>query len=202
MATRQPTAANPASPAPRSPSFASHPRAVIALHWLSALVLVGVFALVLSRELLEDDAPRAALLKAHRVLGLLVGSITLLRLGTRLRSRLADTTGHCALWQRVLAHGLHAGLYLLLLSLPLLGWALTSARGQMVELPLLGHLPALLERDLDLADTLESWHAGVAWTLAGAIGAHLGAALLHHFFHRDGVLLAMLPLLRRRGVNG
>jgi cytochrome b561 len=54
-------------------------------------------------------------------------------------------------------------------------------------------LPLLVDADPDLADTLESWHVGLAWVLGGLICAHAGAALFHHVVRRDGVLRSMLP---------
>lgn len=132
------------------------------------VVLVAAFTLVLSRELLEDDGPRATLLNAHRWAGLLVGGLTLGRAINRWRSTLANTIGHCPLWQRWMAHGLHGALYVALLALPLLGWALTNARGHAVPLPLGLALPNLIGKDLDLADTLEDAHAYLAWGLAAA----------------------------------
>lgn len=181
-----------------SPRFDVHPLAVRLFHWVSVLLLLGAFTLVLSRELLEDDGPRATLLDAHRWVGLLVGGLTLVRALNRWRSTLADTIGHCPLWQRLMAHGLHGALYVALLALPLLGWALTNARGHAVPLPLGLALPNLIGKDLDLADTLEDAHAYLAWGLAAAVGMHVAAALLHHLFHRDGVLHAMVPALRPR----
>jgi cytochrome b561 len=65
-----------------------------------------------------------------------------------------------------------------------------------VGLPGLGHLPALIGRDLDLADTLEDWHSALAWTLLALIALHVAAALWHQYIRRDGLLDAMWP--RRR----
>jgi cytochrome b561 len=177
---------------------AVHPRSVIAAHWLTLLALLGAFALILTREAFDAKAVRAVLMDAHRMAGLLVGLFAVTRLVLRTRLPLAQGTHEGPAWQGWLASGLHGLLYLLLLALPLLGWALTSARGQSVSLLGGVHLPALLSADLDLADTLELWHGTLAWALAGLIGLHAGAAVWHHLVLRDGVLVAMLPRLKRR----
>jgi cytochrome b561 len=52
--------------------------------------------------------------------------------------------------------------------------------------------------DPDLADVLTDWHAWAAWGLLALLAAHIAAALWHHWVRRDGVLAAMLPLLRQR----
>jgi cytochrome b561 len=177
---------------------AAHPRPIIAAHWLTVLALLGAFALVLGRELIDVKSTRAVLMDAHRLAGMLVWTFALLRLALRARLPMADTAEGAPLWQRLIASGTHGLLYLLLLGLPLLGWALTSARGQSVSLFGWGHLPMLMEADLDLADTLEAWHTWLAWGMAGLIGMHAGAAIWHHWVIRDGVLASMLPQLRRR----
>lgn len=182
----------------RTDAIARHPRPLIALHWATALLLLAVFGLVLARELLEDKPTRDALLQLHRQCGLAAGVLTLVRLGLRTRWAPVPTAGANGPWQRRAAAAAHALLYALLLALPVLGWLLSNARGQDVVLPLAGALPRLLERDLDLADTLEDWHGSAGWALAALVNLHAAAALWHHWVRRDGVLAAMWPGLRPR----
>lgn len=94
---------------------------------------------------------------------------------------------------RLAADATHGLLYALLFALPLLGLALSGARGNPVTLFGLGPLPALLQRDLDLADVLADYHVWAAWALLALVSLHALAALWHHFVHRDPVLTAMLP---------
>ncbi|MDL2336321.1 MAG: cytochrome b/b6 domain-containing protein [Pseudomonadota bacterium] len=176
----------------------THPKPVIVGHWVSAYLLLLVFALVLSRELIDDKTARTLLLQAHRVAGLLVGGLAIFRLGMRSRLPLAEPATGLALWQRRVSRLTQVLMYLMLLSLPVLGWLLTNARGQPVALPLMGSLPVLMERDLDLADTLELVHTYAAWGLVTLVALHAAAAVWHHRVRRDGVLMAMWPGLRPR----
>ncbi len=178
--------------------FPKHPQPVIVSHWVTASVLLLVFGLVLSREWIDDKTARTLLLQAHRAAGLLVGSLAIVRLGLRSRLSLAEPVDALAVWQRRVSRLAQALMYGLLLSLPVLGWLLTNARGQPVVLPLLGNLPVLMARDLDLADTLELVHTWAAWSLLALIAAHVSAAVWHHRIRRDGVLVAMWPRLRPR----
>jgi cytochrome b561 len=159
---------------------------------------VLVFTLVLSRELIDEKVSQLLLLQVHRAVGLIVWVFAISRLMLRIRLPLADSKAGLPWPQRFASLATQVLLYACLLSLPVLGWLLTNARGQVVDLPLLRDLPVLLDRDLDLADDLESWHSTLAWVMVGLVGLHGAAAVWHHRIRRDGVLMAMWPGLRRR----
>lgn len=173
-----------------------HPRPVVLGHWVSAALLVFVFSFGLAREWIDDKTARTLLLDSHRAIGLLIGSLALLRLAVRSRWAMARTWPPLPAWQRWMSALLQISMYGLLLSLPVLGWWLSNARGAAVSLPLIGPLPKLATLDLDLADTLQSWHTWAAWTLLTLIALHGAAAVWHHHMRRDGVLAAMWPGLR------
>lgn len=186
---------HPAS-SPEVDSHPVHPKPVVIGHWITAALLVLAFSVVVSREWIDDKTLRTLLLQGHRAIGLLIGLLAILRLLLRSRLPLADPVTPLSWWQRWASRLLQGLMYGLLLSLPLLGWLLTNARGQPVNLPLLGALPPITERDLDSADTLEQIHTWAAWCLLALISAHGTAAAWHHHVRRDGVLAAMWPGLR------
>lgn len=168
------------------------PRAIILLHWGSLALILAAVTVVLLREAFDDRGVRLALLDLHRDAGLLVLAATALRLAARLRhARLPAGDDPWPL--RLAAAGVHLALYLLLGAQPLLGWALSDARGQHHALFGVLPLPVLSGADADLADTLADWHEGVAWGLAALVALHAAAALWHHYVRGDTVLRAMLP---------
>lgn len=163
-----------------------------ALHWLSAALIAAAFALIWSREALDDTTQRMLLLQWHRLAGLLILALTVVRLAFRLNQG-ASPPPPGAKRVEVLAAGLiHAAFYPALLALPLLGWAYTSAKGRVFDLFGVIQLPALLNKDPVLASLLGEAHELAAYALLGAVGLHAGAALLHRFTRRDGVLERML----------
>ncbi|OYT99791.1 MAG: cytochrome-c oxidase [Burkholderiales bacterium PBB1] len=176
----------------------THPKPIVIGHWITAALLLVVFGLVVSREWIDDKTARTLLLQGHRIAGLLIGSLAVLRLALRSRLSLARPLTPLTPWQRWVSRFVQALMYASLMSLPLLGWLLTNARGQPVNLPLLGSLPLLTERDLDLADTVELIHTWTAWGLLALIALHGAAAAWHHHIRRDGVLAAMWPGLRAK----
>ena len=183
---------NPASLSFR-PRAERHPFILIALHWLTAVLILAEIALILVQEDVGGRALRLWLLDQHRSLGLLVLVLVSLRLMLRRRHR-ARLPRHDLPFPVALASAAgHIGLYDLLLVTPILGWAQTSARGLDATLLGLIRLPPLVHTDLDLADTLASWHQLAAWSLLALVAVHFAAAVWHHWVRRDGVLVAMLP---------
>jgi cytochrome b561 len=175
-----------------------HPALTVALHWGTvAALLVSVSAMFL-RDALEDKFWRQLLLETHRQLGVLVLIAVAIRIAMRVRRGLADHSFNMTRLLRWAANAGHTALYLLLVALPLEGWALTNAHG--ITLSLLGavHLPALIGADSELADTLQDYHVLGAWFLLGFVLMHAGAAMWHHYVRRDAVLAAMAPWLPRR----
>jgi cytochrome b561 len=179
-------------------SIRRHAGATIAMHWISALALVLAAAAGIVREWVEDDAMRALLMQVHKQAGLCVLLALALRLAIRLRLGFPDHAGAMPRILRLAAQLAHLALYALLAGLPLLGLAVCSASAMDVSLFGLFRLPALVQDDPDLAATLSDWHVWAAWAMLGMVTAHVAAALWHHLLRRDGVLVAMLPLLRRR----
>ncbi|MCE1187026.1 MAG: cytochrome b/b6 domain-containing protein [Rhodocyclales bacterium] len=151
------------------------PRALVLAHWLTALILALAAGLILVRESAEGRALRTLLLNLHRNAGLLAA------------------VAQGALPARLAASAVHLLLYLLLLALPLVGWALSNAHGHDVSLFGLVQLPALVEEDEDLGDLLEDAHFWGACALGGLVLLHAGAALWHHWVLKDEVLRAMSP---------
>ncbi len=176
------------------------PAAVIFLHWLTLILIALVVGIVFVREGIEEKAVRTVLINLHRSLGLAVGLLAITRIGVRLANRPLPPTAEMSPIARLAAGGAHLVLYWLLIALPLLGWALSSANGKPVSFFGLVTLPPVVAQDEDLGDSFAEYHEEAAWLLLGLIGGHAAAALFHHYVKRDNVLRAMLPaaLARRR----
>ncbi|MGN6151360.1 MAG: cytochrome b, partial [Lysobacteraceae bacterium] len=138
-----------------------------------------------------EDSDGKALMRIHTQAGVLVLLLAALRIVSRLAAHAPDTHDRRSTAGRAAAL-LHLCFYLILLALPLLGWAYVNAKGKPVVFFGL-ELPRLLGRDRDLADTLQSLHTTLGWTLLAMIGVHALGALWHHFGAKDDVLRSMLP---------
>ncbi len=168
-----------------------HHRAIIALHWLMMLLILGVFAVALARWGMEDGDQRRFWLDVHRTIGLSVLALIGVRVGVRLiwgRDAPVAVPMPYKLASAVVQLFIYAGL----VAIPLLGWAQSSARARHFKL-FGSTMPSLAAHDPDRADWLGEWHETLAWTLAAIIAVHALAALYHHVVRKDGVLAAMLP---------
>lgn len=181
-----------------------HPLLLRLVHWITAAAVPLAFAVIWSREAIDGDVARQWLLSSHRWIGLLVWTATLLRVSVKVGALLGSSAGRvpaqgiASLPQpvRLASAGAHAVMYLGLLALPLLGWALTNAQGHPLGLGAF-HLPMLAQPDPDLADTLEDFHVYTGYALGSLIVLHLAAVAWHHRWRRDDVLSLMWPRLNR-----
>ena len=80
-----------------------------------------------------------------------------------------------------------------MLTIPLSGWLMSSAKGvQTVWFGLLP-LPDLLSRDKALGHQLEDLHSALAVGLMVLVGVHIAAAVYHYRVLQDDILQRMLP---------
>lgn len=174
----------------------------IALHWLTLLAFIAAYASMELEDAFPKGPARDLVKSVHFCAGLSVLLMGILRLGPYLRGPMPVIAPPLAAWQQSLARWMHRGLYLLMFLLPLFGWLSLSAKGGAISLP--GFtlpalpLPATLAGNADAAHWFKEIHELLADLGYLLIGAHAGAALLHHYFLRDNTLTRMLPARRAR----
>ena len=167
------------------------------LHWLSALLVLGLLVLGWYMADLPVSPQRLKLYNWHKWAGVSVLALTLLRLLWRWTHRPpalpAELVGRTPAWQLHLAAATHLALYGLLLVVPLIGWAYSSAAGFSVVWFGVLPLPDLLPKDKALAELVKPWHAVGAFSLCALVVLHLAAALKHQFVDKDGLMRRMWP---------
>lgn len=176
-----------------------HKNTNIALHWVSALsILTAVFAVII-QDLLDDTGMSHLLVDLHRSLGITVMLLVLVRLLVGDSGQLNTTKSPAVPIQKLmprLAKPAHRLIYLMLIAVPALGWAHSSATGKPISFFWVTTIPSIVARNRDLAEQLQDWHEIGAWSLLVMVCLHVLAALIHQFYLRDGVLYSMLPLKR------
>ena len=166
-------------------------------HWLSVLIIVGLFALGFWMVDLTyysnwyKTAPHI-----HRSIGLLFAIFIICRLcWRRMNLSVMPLTNHKA-WEVSLAHFVHIVLYALMFSMFVTGYLISTAKGQAVDVFNFFSLPALITGDMigvkNLEDLAGEVHEILAYCLIGLASLHALAALKHHFIDKDITLLRML----------
>ncbi len=181
----------------------------IILHWLIAALLVWVVLLGWEASDLQGSA-KVAPLQLHKPLGITILLLTLFRLGWRLTHRPPAISPHLKPWERRLASVAHWGFYVILLALPLTGWAMVSASKLITVFPIdmfgLFNWPALsfltsLPADQMKAthEALENAHHLMAKLIVyGLVPLHVLGALKHQFIDKDNEMARMIPFLARK----
>lgn len=169
----------------------------IVLHWLMALGLISTFALGLYMTGLSLSPDKLKLYSWHKWTGVSLFLVVLMRLGWRLLHPVPALPDSVPPLLRLVSAVTHWVLYGLMVTIPVTGWLMSSAKGfQTVWFGVLP-LPDLLAKDKALGDALLTVHETLNFTLLAIVLLHVAAALKHHFFDRDVVLVRMLPGLRQ-----
>ncbi len=163
------------------------------LHWLIAPAMIGLIGLGWYMTGLGFYHPWYHSAPAlHYAIGIIVAGLALLNLLALLWQQSPPPDSHLRPWEKLAASLTHKILLLLTLLLPLTGFIITTAAGKPVSLFGLISIPALLSISDDLQLWSETLHYALAYGGAVLIGAHVLAALKHHFIHRDTTLRRML----------
>ncbi|MBV1774375.1 cytochrome b [Burkholderiaceae bacterium DAT-1] len=163
-----------------------------ALHGLTVMAMLTVFALALGMDGMPLSPRKLHLINYHKWAGVTVLALAILRVVWRIYRRPPPLPAETPRHEVGIAHATHALLYLLMFSVPLLGWAYSSAKGFPVVWFGVLPLPALLAPNPELAETLKWIHERMAWGLGGLIVLHVAAALKHRFIDRDTIMQRMI----------
>jgi len=180
-------AENPKAPSPRS---ARYDAVAIALHWLSALLVVGLAGVGFWMADLKPSPRTIEIYNWHKWFGLTVLGLTAIRIAWR-ATHPPPPLLVASRAQRVLAHSVHGAMYLLLLAMPITGWLQNSAAGFPLSWFGLFRVPPLIERNREAFEFWQDVHETLALVLVALIVLHVAAALKHRFIDRDATLARM-----------
>lgn len=170
----------------------------LAFHWLTAALILAQVLLITAHEATDGPISREFVL-VHKSVGLTILVLTLARIGWRLANPALPLPDRMRGWEKIAARVTHVGFYILLIGLPLGGWAASSAGGRVIEWFGLFVWPALpVPLDKGLARTFMDAHEAGVKVLYVLLALHVLAALKHQFLDRDNVLHRMLPFIPRR----
>lgn len=184
----------------------------IILHWTIAALIIWNFLIGLNAEDLKGMAHIQAL-QPHKTIGITVLILSVLRLLWRLAVKPPRMPDTLAPWERGLARTVHVLFYVLIIALPLSGWAMASL-GKLASVypihlgPLivptiapLSHLPP--DQAHAARETLEKLHAYFGYAIIYVLlPLHILGALKHQFWDKADEFGRMIPFLPRRRAEG
>jgi cytochrome b561 len=162
-------------------------------HWIIAALIVIQFVLANAAADLPLGVHKLALLARHKSFGMTVLMLAILRLLWRFRNSPPALPAGMSPVERILARGTHAVFYVLLFAMPLTGWLMSSAKNYSVSWFGLFTWPNLIGKNETAFETLRTTHHVLAFILFTVAILHILAALKHHFWNKDEVLVRMLP---------
>ncbi|CAN5133556.1 cytochrome b [soil metagenome] len=169
-----------------------HP-ALVCLHWLTAALIALQYALAQRMgDETRDLLGRFALYQWHKSVGLTVALFVVLRLALRLLLP-APAPALINIWQRRAAFTAHAGLYLCLVALPVTGLLMVAAAPIQIPTLYFGWfaVPHPIGPDKATYELMSALHERAFDGLLVLGLVHIGAALLHQFVQRDGLMRRM-----------
>ncbi len=178
------------------------------LHWLIALAIT--VTIVLGWRMEGPPGPQSfALYQLHKSVGITVLLLTVARIGWRLRKPPPPLPASLTRAERLAAHVVHAGLYLLLIGLPLTGWLIVSSSERAIPTILFGQIPwphlpgigGMTEAGRDMVNgSAEFGHETLVKLAYLLVALHVAGALKHQFIDRSDHFRRMLPVAGRTGV--
>lgn len=167
----------------------------IALHWLMAPAIIGIFALGWwMRQLSYYDPWYRQGPELHKGIGILLAGLLLFRLAWKLLNPSPVQEANTPHWQTLAARLAHGVIYLLLLAIVASGYLISTADGRAIDVFGWFSLPATIQAIPNQEDIAGQVHEILAWSLMTLVALHALAALKHHFIDRDATLRKMLGL--------
>jgi cytochrome b561 len=162
-----------------------------ALHWILTVLVVGQFIAGLTMPDIDSVKTVEGAWLGHLALGPTILVFAILQLVWRIL-RPVPIPFDLPRWQRVTARAVHDTMSLLLIVLPLLGWAAASSHGMDAKLFGFITLPRLAAEKTPWADTAGDIHIALVYVLLALVALHVAAALYHYFIRRDRVMQRMI----------
>ncbi|MDB5823252.1 MAG: uncharacterized protein JWR21_1956 [Herminiimonas sp.] len=185
--------AQAASQLASQPASARYGRAAIALHWLSAVLILGMLCLGFWMVGIPRNTPaRGFTFNLHKSFGVLIGVLVIGRLLWRLYHPAPILPHAMPRWQAAAARANHFLLYACMVLQPLTGYLGSSFNKYGVKVFGVA-LPQWGWEDKALRAVFSTLHGWLAITLSLLIAVHVLAAC-SHLMRRDGIFQRMLPM--------
>jgi cytochrome b561 len=177
----------------------------MSLHWLIAALIITNIGLAWYFNTLSG-LPKIPPVQLHKSFGITILLLSLARLAWRIISPPPPLPSSLKSWERLVAATVYLLFYVVMIGMPLSGWALSSAsliiRFEPIKLfgvipwPAIAPLSHLAQPQMKQAhDAFVTVHGLLAKLAYALIVLHVAAAARHLVLLRDGVVSRMVPFL-------
>ncbi|MEQ1697596.1 MAG: cytochrome b [Hyphomicrobiaceae bacterium] len=169
------------------------------LHWaVAALVFVTApIGFIMVDRGARDiwDATTNNLYSTHKLIGLTILALMIVRLAYRVMHGAPAPEPTLTPVEKGVSTVVHWAIYLLLFAVPIGGYLGIS---YYPALDIFGvKVPGLVTPNEDTAKAVFKLHGYGAFLLLGLVAMHIGAAFMHGFVKKDGVMGRMIPGMKR-----
>ena len=165
------------------------------LHWLVAGMIVLQFVLAKMADIASDEGSAVrelALLANHKSVGITLLALAIVRLVWRQKNQPPALPDTMPQWQVTASQLSHWSLYALLFAMPITGWLMSSASAYSVSWFNLFQLPDFVAPNPAAKEVFQETHETLSKLLILVATVHIGAAIKHALFDKDGVLQRMV----------
>ncbi len=161
------------------------------MHWVSVLAIIGLFSVGLWMVDLSYYSEWYRIAPHyHRSIGILLAIVTIVRIVWKHMTVSPKIEGKA--YEVVAAKLAHALMYVLLFTIFITGYLISTSDGRGIEVFNWFTVPSAGELFPNQSDLAGEIHFYAAWTIILLAGLHALAALKHHFIDKDNTLRKML----------
>lgn len=171
----------------------------ILLHWLMAVLIVGLFVL---GEIMVDLDYYSKWYNAapwwHKSIGMLVLALLFIRLIWVFCNNPPAPLRTYKMWEIQVAKATHSLFYILLIVICFSGYFISTARDASIEIFGWFDIPAFINFSKYQADIAGEIHEVAAYVMAFLFVLHVCATFKHHFIDKDVTLVRILKPMKQR----
>ncbi|WP_068081204.1 cytochrome b [Polycladidibacter stylochi] len=177
----------------------------IFIHWAMAIVIMLLIIVGFYMTSLNPLKPATfQFYQLHKSIGFIAFGLIAIRVINRLLNPPPKLPSSMSQLEKLLAHLGHLALYFCMIAMPLSGWIMVSTSPLNIPTLMFGlfeipHLPiaGVFGDKGSISSLMATLHKICAYGLCLLITIHIAAALKHHFYSKDKVLLRILVSKRR-----
>jgi len=167
----------------------------VVLHWLMAVVILGMFGLGLYMvELTYYDKLYKTLPFIHKSVGILLALVFALRIVWKLINPAPEPISSLTRFEALASKTVHLAFYGFIACIIVSGYLISTADNSSINVFNLFEVPSTITGIPEQEDRAGLVHQYLTYGLIGLVVLHATAALKHHFVNRDDTLRRMLRI--------